>query len=195
MAYRRWLTTLGFQHPAQQIVFQDYVHTVTVARVRADRLTGQIEELVPTWSLAPVVEAVQAMRGVAFIVAVTAVAQVGDFHRFNNPRQLMAYLGFTPSEHSSGNTVRRGRITKAGSRLAGRVLIEGAWSYRMHARVGRKMFDQLETPPQAVRDITWKGQLRMCQRHRHLIATGKPKVVVTTAIAREMLGFIWAIAR
>jgi transposase len=195
VAYRRWLTTLGFQHPAQQIVFQDYVDAVSDAQARVDRLTRQIAELVPTWSLAPVVEAVQAMRGVAFIVAVTVVAEVGDFHRFDNPRQLMAYLGLTPSEHSSGSSVRRGGITKAGSSLARRALIEGAWSYRMQARVGRKMFDRLEALPQAVRDIAWKGQLRMCQRHRHLVAAGKPKVVVTTAIAREMLGFIWAIAR
>ena len=102
----------------------------------------------------------------------------------------MAYLGLTPSEHSSRSSVRRGGITKAGSSLARRALIEGAWSYRMQARVGRKMFDRLETLPQAVRDIAWKGQLRMCHRHRHLIAAGKPKVVVTTAIAREMLGFM-----
>ncbi len=195
VAYRRWLTTLGFQHPAQQIVFQDHVDAAIDAQARVERLTGQIAELVPAWSLAPVVGAVQAMRGVAFIVAVTVAAEVGDFHRFGNPRQLMAYLGLTPSEHSSGTSIRRGGITKAGSGLARRALIEGAWSYRMQARVGRKMFDRLEGLPRAVRDIAWKGQLRMCRRHRHLIAAGKPKVVVTTAIAREMLGFIWAIAR
>lgn len=136
-----------------------------------------------------------AMRGVAFIVAVTVVAEVGDFHRFDNPRQLMAYLGLTPSEHSSGASVRRGGITKAGSSLARRTLIEGAWSYRMQARISRKLHDRIEELPKAVRDIAWKGQLRMCQRYRHLIAAGKAKVVVTTAIAREMVGLIWAIAR
>lgn len=130
-AYRRWLTTVRFEHPAQQIVFQDYIHSVTDAEARIDRLTGQIADLVPGWSLAPVVEAIQAMRGVAFIVAVTVVAKVGDFNRFDNPRQLMAYLGLTPSEHSSGASVRRGGITKAGSGLARRALVEGAWSYRM----------------------------------------------------------------
>jgi len=193
-AYRRWLTTVRFAHPAQQIVLQDYIHAVTDAEARVERLTKQIADLLPGWSLAPVVEAVQAMRGVAFIVAVTVVAEVGDFSRFDNPRQLMAYLGLTPSEHSSGASVRRGGITKAGSGLARRVLIEGAWSYRMQARVSRKLYDRLEALPQAVRDIAWKGQLRMCQRYRHLIASGKPKVVATTAIAREMVGFIWAIA-
>lgn len=195
VAYRRWLTTVGFQHPAQQIVFQDYVDAVSDTEARVERLTGQIADFLPSWSLAPVVEAVQAMRGVAFIVAVTVVAEVGDFHRFDNPRQLMAYLGLTPSEHSSGNTVRRGGITKAGSGLARRALIEGAWSYRMQARVSRKLHDRIEGLPKAVRDIAWKGQLRMCQRYRHLVAAGKAKVVVTTAIAREMVGFIWAIAR
>lgn len=195
VAYRRWLTTLRFGHPAQQIVFQDYVHAVTDAEARVERLAKQIRDLVPSWSLAPVVEAVQAMRGVAFIVAVTVVSEVGDFHRFDNPRKLMAYLGLTPSEHSSGTSVRRGGITKAGSGLARRALIEGAWTYRMQARVSRKLHDRLENVPEAVRDIAWKGQLRMCQRYRQLTAAGKASVVVTTAIAREMVGFIWAIAR
>ncbi len=125
----------------------------------------------------PVVETVQAMRGVAFIVAVTVVAEVGDFGRFANPRQLMACLGLTPSERSSGATVRRGGITKAGSSLARRALVEGAWSYRMQARVSRKLHDRTLALPQSVRDIAWKGQLRMCRRHRHLVAAGKPKVV------------------
>jgi transposase len=194
-ACRRWLTTVRFTHPAQQIVLQDYIHAVTDAEARIERLTKQIADLLPGWSLAPVVEAVQVMRGVAFIVAVTVVAEVGDFNRFDNPRQRMAYLGLTASEHSSGASVRRGGITKAGSGLARRVLIEGAWGYRMQARVSRKLLDRVESLPQAVRDIAWKGQLRMCQRYRHLMAAGKPKVVATTAIAREMAGFIWAIAR
>ena len=194
-AYRRWLSTVRFEHPAQQIVLQDYVHAVTDAEARVERLTRQIADLLPSWSLAPVVEAIQAMRGVALIVAVTVTAEVGDFSRFDNPRQLMAYLGLTPSEHSSGASVRRGGITKAGSSLARRALVEGAWSYRMQARVGRKLVDRIEALPQAVRDIAWKGQLRMCQRYRHLMASGKPKVVAITAIAREMVGFIWAIAR
>ena len=195
VAYRCWLTTVRFDHPAQQIVFQDYVDAVGDAKKRAERLTAQIADLLPSWSLAPVVEAIQSMRGVAFIVAVTVVAEVGDFQRFENPRQLMAYLGLTPSEHSSGATVRRGGITKAGSGLARRALIEGAWSYRMQARVSRKLHNRLEGLPKVVRDIAWKGQLRMCQRYRHLMAAGKPKVVATTAIAREMVGFICAIAQ
>jgi transposase len=195
LAYRRWLTTLRFDHPAQQVVLQDYIHAVTDAEARLQRLTRQIEELAPQWSMAPVVEALQAMRGVAFIVAVTMAAEVGDFSRFDNPRQLMAYLGLVPSEQSSGSTVRRGGITKAGNALARRALIEGAWTYRMQARISRKLHDRNEHLPQAVRDIAWKAQVRLCARYRRLSAAGKAKVVVTTAIAREMVGFIWAIAR
>ena len=195
MAYRRWLTTVRFEHPAQQIVLQDYIHAVQDAETRRDRLTDQIQELLANWSMAPVVAALQAMRGVALVAAVTVVAEVGDFHRFINPRQLMAYLGLVPSEHSSGGSVRRGGITKAGNALARRVLIEGAWTYRMPARVSRKIHDRLEPLPAEIRDIAWKAQVRLCARYRRLVDAGKPKVVVTTAIAREMVGFIWAIAR
>jgi transposase len=195
LAYRRWLTTVHFDHPAQQIVLQDYIHAVQDAEARRDRLTRQIEELLPSWSMAPVAAALQAMRGVALVVAVTVVAEVGDFRRFANARQLMAYLGLVPSEHSSGSSTRRGGITKAGNSLARRVLIEGAWTYRMPARVSRKIHDRLEPLSEAIRDVAWNAQVRLCARYRRLSAAGKPKVVITTAIAREMVGFIWAIAR
>ena len=195
LAYRRWLTTVRFEHPAQQIVLQDYIHAAQDAETRRDRLTDQIEELLPSWSMAPVVAALQAMRGVALVAAVTVVAEVGDFRRFINPRQLMAYLGLVPSEHSSGGSVRRGGITKAGNALARRVLIEGAWTYRMSARVSRTINHRLEPLSAEIRDIAWKAQVRLCARYRRLTASGKLKVVVTTAIAREMVGFIWAIAR
>jgi len=145
------LTTVRFHHPAQQIVLQDYIDAVADAEARVERLTGQIAGLLPSWSLSPVVEAVQAMRGVAFIVAVTVVAEVGDFHRFDNPRQLMAYLGLTPSEHSSGNSVRRGGITKP---------LE-VW-YQDEARVGQqetltRTWAERGTRPRALRDTryTW----------------------------------------
>lgn len=126
VACRRWLTTVRFDPRAQQIVFQDHVHAVTDAEARVDRLTRQIADLVPNWSLAPVVEAIQAMRGAACVVAVTVVAEVGDFSRFAPPpASAHGHLGPTPSEHSSGTTVRRGGITRAGSSLARRALVEG----------------------------------------------------------------------
>ena len=134
-AHRRRLAGLGFDHAAQQIVFQEYLHAIDDAEARRDRLTRQIRELLPCWSMAPLVAALQAMRGVALLAAVTLVAEIGDFRRFANPRQLMAYLGLVPSEYSSGKRVARGRITKAGNSHARRVLVEGAWTYRMPARV------------------------------------------------------------
>ena len=195
LAHRRWLTTLRFEHPAQQIVLQDYIHAVEDAKARRDALMAQIEALLPRWSMAPLVEALQALRGVALIVAVTLVAEVGDLTRFDNPRQLMAYVGLVPSEHSSGPGIRRGGITKAGNGEARRVLIEAAWSYRMQARVSRCLLNRLEGLPKEVRDIAWKAQVRLCARSRRLQAAGKHANVVMAATAREMLGFAWAIAR
>jgi transposase len=195
VAYRRWLTTVRFDHPAQQIVLQDYIHAVYDAETRITRLIEQIELLLKTWSMAPLVKAIQAMRGVALVNAVTIVAEIGDFMRFASPRQLMAYVGLVPSEHSTGDSVRRGGITKAGNTRARRALIEGAWTYRMQARISRKLHDRLADLPSGIRDTAWKAQVRLCGRYRRLLARGKPRVVVTTAIAREMAGFIWAIAR
>ena len=176
LAYRRWLTTVRLDHPAQQIVLQDYIHAVQDAEARLARLTDQIEELLPNWSMAPVVTALQAMRGVALIVAVTVVAEVGDFRRFANARQLMAYLGLVPSEHSSGSSTRRGGVTKAGNVLARRVLIEGAWTYRMSARISRKLHDRNERLPTTIRDIAWKAQLRLCARYRRPSQPGRRRL-------------------
>ncbi|MCW2239461.1 IS110 family RNA-guided transposase [Azospirillum canadense] len=194
-AHRRWLANQRFEHPAQQIVLQELIDTVADAETRRDRLNGQIEELARSWALRPVVEALQAMRGVAFLSAVVLVAEIGDFRRFANPRQLMAYLGLVPSEQSSGRKVPREGITKAGNTRARRVLVEGAWSYRWPARVTNEIRARLEGLPQAVRAIAWKAQTRLCARYRRLAATGKNRNVVITAIAREMAAFAWAIAR
>ena len=145
--------------------------------------------------MAPVVAAYQAMRGVSFLVAVTFVAEIGDVRRFDNPRQLMSFLGLVPSERSTGEAVRRAGLTLAGNRRARRVLIEGAWTYRYPARVSETLRARLEGLPKSVRDIAWKGQVRLCARYRRLVATGKKTPVVIAAIAREMAAFLWAIGR
>jgi len=194
MAYRRWLSTLAFEHPAQQIAFQDYVDAVMDAERRLKRVEEQIFSLLPEWTLRQVVDGLQAMRGIALINAVVLVAEVGDFTRFSNPRQLMAYFGLVPGERSSGETVRRGAITKTGNTHARRALVEGAWAYRMKARIGRHKVDRIEALPKIVRDIGWKAQVRLCARYRRLSARGKTANVVNVAIAREMVGFIWSIA-
>ena len=194
LAHRRWLATLRFEQPAQQIVLEDYIQAVEDAQARRDRLTAQIEALVPSWSMAPVAQALQALRGVALVTAVTLLAEVGDLTRFDSPRQLMAHLGLVPWEDSSADKIRRGGLTKAGNAEARRVLVEAAWCYRLPARVSRCLLDRLQGQPKAVRDIAWKAQVRLCARYRRMRVQGKDAPLVTAAIAREMLGFAWAIA-
>jgi transposase len=193
--YLRWLQEQKFAHPAHQIVLQEAVEAVRLARERVLRLEGLIEELLPTWSLAPVVNALQALRGVSLVVAVTFVAEIGDLRRFESPRRLMAYLGLVPSERSTGDAVRRGGIAKAGNGRVRHLLVESAWTYRHPPRVGAKKLAQLERVPPKVREIAWKAQSRLTARYRALAARGKRLTVVCTAIARELAGFMWAVAR
>jgi transposase len=160
-------------HPVQQIVLQEYINAVRACTERMDRLAGQIRLLVPEWRLAAVVEAIQALRGVSLIVATNVVAEIGDIGRFDNPRQLMAYLGLVPSEHSSGETIKRDSITKTGNGHARRVLVEAAWAYRLPARVSRRLLERHQNLPEVIRAIAWKAQLRLCGRYRRLVAKGK----------------------
>ncbi len=194
-AHRRWLATLRFEQPAQQIVLEDYIQTVEDAQARRDRLTGEIELWAKSWSLAPLAEALQGLRGVALIVAVTVLAEVGDLTRFDSPRQLMSHLGLVASEWSSAGTIRRGAITKAGNLQARSALIEAAWCYRLPARVSPCLLKRHEGLPKAVRDIAWKAQVRLCGRYRRMRAQGRDQRLIATAIARELLGFVWAIAQ
>jgi transposase len=193
--YWRWLRERAMPHPAQQIVLQEYLAAVQEATARVDRLTAQIRELLPQWRWEPVIRSLQALRGVSLLVAATVVAEIGDLSRFQNPRQLMAYLGLVPSEHSSGATVRRGGITKTGNGHARRVLVEAAWAYRLRARITRTLWQRLTGLPQPVCDLAWKAQIRLCGRYRRLLARGKAKNTIATAIARELAGFIWAIGK
>jgi transposase len=193
--HRRWLGELTFAQPAQHLVLEELLARIERAEELCGRLKQAIVDLVPQWTLAPVVAAVQALRGVSILVAATVVAEVGNFSRFENPRQLMAYLGLNPSEHSSGATIKRGPITKTGNSLARTCLVEAAWTYRHPARVTAIIRDRMKGLPEPIRAIAWKAQVRLAGRYRKLTANGKsaPKAIV--AIARELVGFIWAIAR
>jgi transposase len=193
--HRRWLAGLKFEQAVHHLVLEDYIAAVEAAAARRDRLTAQIAAMLPDWTLAPVVAALQAMRGMALVNAATLIAELGDLSRFANPRQLMAYLGLVPSEYSSGASTRRGGLTKAGNSAARRLLIEAAWCYRFPARVSRELLLRQEELPKAIRAIAWKAQTRLCARYRRLARTGKPANVVTAAIARELAGFVWAVAR
>src|SRR6201997_1964023 len=174
--HRRWLAGLRFGQAAHRVVLEDYIQTVEAAQARRDRLTAQIEAMLPDWTLAPVVAALQTMRGMALVNAATLIAELGELSRFANPRQLMAYLGLGPSEHSSGASVKRGGLTKpapgseqgAGNSAARRVLIEAAWCYRFPARVSRELRLRQGEPPRPIREIAWNAQLRLCARYRRL---------------------------
>jgi len=194
-AHLRWLATLKMEHTAQQIALQEYLHAVTEATTRIGRLEQAMRDTLPEWGLAPVVQALQAMRGVQLVAAMTLVAELQDFLRFDNPRQLMAYVGLVPGEHSSGPKRRQGSITKAGNSAARRMLVEVAWHYQHSPRVSpiiAKRHDQL---PKAVTDIAWKAQLRLNAKFKRLVARRVMKNKAVVAVARELTGFVWAIGR
>lgn len=194
-AHLRWLATLALPHPAQQIVFQEYLHAVSDAGARITRHEQAMRDALPAWTLAPVVAALQALRGVQLINAMTLVAEIQDFWRFSNPRQLMAYLGLVPCEDSSGPRRRLGAITKAGNAPARRTLVEIAHQYRLPARVSPVIARRQADLPSAVTDIAWVAQTRLCSRYRRLAARRVHHNKIVVAIARELCGFVWAIAR
>ncbi len=194
-AHLRWLAEVVCPTPAPQIIFQAYVRAVTEHTARLQRLEQELQERVKTWRLAPVVEALQALRGVQFTVAVTTVAERGDLTRVTNPKQLMSDLGLMPSEYSRGPRRSQGGITKTGNHHARRALLAGAWAYRDPAQVSRPLQRRLEQLPKPIQDLSWKAQVRLCQRYRQLMARGKNANQVVVALARELVAFMWAMAR
>lgn len=191
----RWLEQTKFDLPLQQIVFQEYVDTVKAMNRRIDALDQQIQSAATESVFWPVIEGLMALRGVSLLTATTIVAEIGDLRRFASAPQLMAYLGVVPSEHSSGSSKSRGGITKTGNGHVRRVLVEAAWTYRYPARKTAVLQRRAERTSEAIQEIAWKAQKRMCGRYRLLESRGKLKVQVTTAIARELAGFIWAIGQ
>jgi len=184
-AHLRWRSEVVCPTPAQQSVFQADVQTVTEQTARLPRLEHALRDPVQTWRFQPVVEALQALRGVQFTVAVTTVAALGDLTRFDNPRQLMNYLWLTPSAYASGPRRQQGSMTKTGNSHARRALVEGAWAYRYPAKVSRHLPLRLEKLPTAIQASSWKAQVRLCKRYRQLMAKGKHANQVVVAIARE----------
>lgn len=189
-----WLATLKMKHPVQQVAFQEYIDAVHECSERIARINEQLKKAALEWRWAPTVKALQALRGVSLITAIITVAEIGDFSRFKNPKELMAYLGLVPSEHSSGNTIRRGGINKTGNSHARRLCVESAWAYRYPARVGPLLLKRHEDLPREILQISWKAQLRLCTRFRRMRARRKPIQIVVVAIARELVAFMWAIA-
>jgi transposase len=194
-AHLRWLSEVVCPTPAQPIGFQAYVRAVSHHHDRLQRLEAELQDYVQGWRRYPVVQALQAVRGVQFTGAVTLIAELGDLTRCENPRQLMSDLGLTPSEYSSSARRCQGAIAKAGNTFARRALIEGAWAYRYPAKVSRHRQWRLERLPKTIQDGSWKAQVRLCKRFRYLTARGKHANQVVVTIAPEMAASIWAIAR
>jgi len=191
----RWLTELILPYPAQQIVLQEYIQAITERMNRLKRLDNELEHHVKNWRYYPVVKAIQAMRGVRLLVATGLVAELGDLTRFDHPRKLMSYLGLVPSEHSSGGKRSIGAITKCGNSRARRLLVEGAHTYRYAANISTELQLRQEDLGKTIVDIAWKAQLRLCRRYQTMLRRGKHYNVIVTAIAREMIAYIWAISR
>jgi transposase len=193
--HKMWLCNRRFEHPAQQIAFQTYLNALEHEEGRKGELDKQIRDLVSQTHWADLAIALQALRGVGPTVAATIIAEVGDFSRFPHPRQLVAYFGLAPGEHSSGRTVRPRGITKAGNAIARSILCEAAWSYRTTPKVGQWMKQHRPPVPQEIVDLAWKAQLRLHKTYRRLTSRGKKSVVATAAVARELLCFMWAIGQ
>lgn len=192
-AHKRYLSGLLMPQPAQQIVFQEYIHAIDDASERLARLDNAMGDALPGWKWEPVVAALMSLRGVQVLTAMTLVAEAGDMSRFKDPRQLMHFFGLTPSEHSSGGKRVQGAITKCGNSHCRRVLTEAAWHYRLRPLVSEAMQKRQEKQSKEVRLIAWKAQQRLHKRFKQL-SVRKKSVVAATAIARELTGFVWAIA-
>ena len=192
-----WIGAQQFGERAVQRVLQDYLTAVERATNRVRELDQALVELAGDWEKLPLVNALQALRGVAFITAIGIVAELGDLQRFATAGKLMAFLGLVPSEHSTGgpDKHRRGRITRTGNGHVRRLLVESAWSYRFTPRMSRAIRERNEGLATAVQDIAWKAQVRLHATYRKLLRKEKPKGQIITAVARELAGFIWAIGR
>jgi transposase len=190
-AHFQWLANQKFEHSAHYVVFQDHINAIHDGEKRHKQLIKQIEDLLPQWSMKPLVEALCLMKGINLVAASTILSVTGDLRRFATPAQLSSYFGLVPSEHSSGDSVRRTRLTKTGNREVRRVLVQSAWCYRFPARVTKKKEPVLAVAEKKIRDIAWRAQVRLCSRYRKFITGGKHSSVACAAVARELATFIW----
>jgi transposase len=193
--YLEWVKTQHFDHAAQEMTLQDYLHEVEHAAERIVRLERSIDAAIETLpvKMRAVIEALQSLRGIAQVSAVSIMAELGELSRFEHPRQLMGYSGVVSREHSSGERISRGAISKSGNAHLRRIAVEAAWAYRHRPAVGKTLAARQRHSSAAVTALAWKAQNRLHQRYTRLMARGKCKQQVVTAVGRELLGFIWAI--
>lgn len=194
-AHRRSLARLVFQETHAQLAFQEHLHAIDDRIAQCERIERLLRESCVHWRFYPVIRALQSLRGVQFKVAVGLIAEIGEVARFASAPQLMAWLGMTPSEYSTGERRRQGSITKCGNANARRLLVEAAWAYRYPPKISPSIQQRHAGLPKPILDRAWEAQLRLCKRFRKLIARGKPHNVALVAVARELAGFVWDIAR
>jgi transposase len=193
--YRAWLDSLKFDRSTSQVVFQEYYHHLQEIEQRIKRLEEEIQVQATEGVHAPMIQALQSLRGVAVITATSLIAEIGSFKRFSTPKQLMSYVGLIPSEYSSGESRKQGKITKTGNRHVRRLLVESAWSYRHQPALKGQLKKRQEGQPASVCAISWKAQNRLHKRYYRLLSRGKERGKAITAVARELAGFIWAVTQ
>lgn len=193
-AHRQWLDSLKLEG-SSALVFQEYLHAIDEIEGRIARLDAEIHKAGTESVHAPVIQALQTLRGVAEVTAATVVAEVGSFSRFRHPAQLMSYAGLVPKEYSSGSARWQGGITKVGNAHLRRVIVEAAWSYRHRPSLKGAMKKRQEGQSAEVRNIAWQAQHRLHHKYMHLTMRGKGGGVTAAAVARELLGFMWAIGQ
>jgi transposase len=194
-AHERYLAQMKFPNPAQHIAFTEYRKAAKDCDERVTRLTDALREQAEGWRLHPLVSAFMCLRGIDFVAATTLAAEIGDFSRFARATEAMGFVGLVPSEYTSGDRRSQGEITKTGNSHARRILVEAAWNYRFPARIGRELQKRQEGQPKEVCDIAWKAQLRLTKRFRRLESRRLQANKICVAVARELVGFAWDIAR
>lgn len=190
-AHMSYLRKLKLPTHAHQIVLEEYIGAIDAAKERVARLLAKMEELLDGWEWEPVVRGLMSFRGFKIVTAMTITAELGDLRRFDSPRQLMAFLGLVPGEHSSGSKRSQGAITKCGNGHARWMLVESAQQYAHKPKVSPQLSARQKGQSALVKQLSWRAQDRLCNRYRRLMARGKRKHKVTIAIARELSAFIW----
>lgn len=192
LQYRAWLRRLHFEHAADQACFDAYLVTHEQLEERLRTLETELERATSDPAHAAAIAALRCFRGISTVTAVALVAELHDFRRFPSPRSLMSYLGLTPSEYSSGEHQKRGAITCAGNRHVRRLLTETAWQYRHRPGCGAVLRERRRGQSARVIALADRAQERLCRRYARMTAQGKPHHKIVIAIARELVGYLWA---
>ena len=194
-AHQRYLGELVLPHPAMKVILEEYLQAIAAAGERIERCEVGMRALLEKWRLAPAVRALMAFKGFQTVAAMIVVSELGEVDRFAHPRQVMAYLGLVPTENTSNDKRRQGRITKCGNAHARWLLVECAQHYVTPPKVSKELSRRQQGQPAQVRAISWRAQNRLHSRYRRLLGRRLQRNKAMVAIARELCGFIWELLR